>query len=155
MTQESVEALRGVPLVEGLDAQHIDKLAALATEVSFERDQIVFREGEAHNKFYIILSGKVALEIRAPSRVFRVQTLQEGDEFGWSSLMAQGRRHFQARALQRVRALAFDGDEVQAAWREDPVLGVALLSRALRDVSGRLEATRLRLLEIYAPGRSF
>ena len=154
MAKVSVEALRGVSLVEGLEPHHIDKLAALATEVSFERDQIVFREGEAHNKFYIILSGKIALEIRAPSRLFRVQTLQEGDEFGWSSLMNQGRRHFQARALQRVRALAFDGDELQETWREDPALGFALLSRVLRVVSGRLDATRLRLLEIYAPGRA-
>ena len=154
MTQVGVEALRGVSLVEGLEPHYIDKLAALATEVSFERDQIVFREGEAHNKFYIILSGKVALEIRAPSRVFRVQTIQEGDEFGWSSLMVQGRRHFQARALQAVRALAFDGDELQEAWRDDPALGFALLSRVLRVVSGRLEATRLRLLDMYAPGRA-
>jgi len=154
MTQVGVEALRGVSLVEGLEPHYIDKLAALATEVSFERDQIVFREGEAHNKFYIILSGKVALEIRAPSRVFRVQTIQEGDEFGWSSLMVQGRRHFQARALQAVRALAFDGDELQEAWREDPALGFALLSRVLRVVSGRLEATRLRLLDMYASGRA-
>ena len=154
MTQVGVEALRGVSLVEGLEPHYIDKLAALATEVNFERDQIVFREGEAHNKFYIILSGKVALEIRAPSRVFRVQTIQEGDEFGWSSLMVQGRRHFQARALQAVRALAFDGDELQEACGQDPALGVAVLSRVLRVVSGRLEATRLRLLDIYAPDRA-
>jgi CRP-like cAMP-binding protein len=102
MMQVNIEPLHDVSLTEGLDPHHLDKLASLATKVSFERDQIIFREGEAHNKFYIILSGKVALEIRAPSRVFRVQTLQEGDEFGWSALMEQGRRHFEARALRRV-----------------------------------------------------
>ena len=154
MTQAGVEALRGVSLVEGWEPHYVDKLAAMATEVNFEKDQIVFREGEAHNKFYIIVSGRVALEVKVPSRVFRVQTLQEGDEFGWSSMLAQGRRHFQARALQRVRALAFDGDELQAACGEDPVLGFALLSRLLPLVSRRLEATRLRLLDIYAPDRA-
>jgi CRP-like cAMP-binding protein len=154
MIQAGVEALRGISLVEGLHPHHIDKLVALASEVNFEADQIVFREGEARNKLYIVLSGKVALEIKAPSRVFRVDTLQEADEFGWSSMLPQGRRHFQARTLQPVRALAFDGDRLQEACREDPVLGFALLSRPLRVVSERLETTRLRLLDIYAPDRA-
>ena len=152
MTQAGVEVLRGLPLVQGLEARHIDKLGELAAEVSFEKDQIVFREGETHDQFYIILSGKVALEIQAPGRIFRAQIVQEGDEFGWSSMLAGGKKHFQARALQRVRALAFDADQLQKACAEDTTFGYALLSRLLRVVSNRLEATRLRLLDIYAPG---
>ena len=146
-----IEVLRGLPLVEGLEAGHMDKLGTLAAEASFEKDQIVFREGEEHDRFYILLSGKVSLEIQAPGRLFRVQTVQEGDEFGWSSMLAGGRKHFQARALQRVRALVFDGDQLQKACAEDTAFGYALLTRLLRVVSNRLEATRLRLLDIYVP----
>ena len=63
MGQSIVEALRGLPFVEDMDPSHIDRLAAMAKEVGFEEDQVIFREGDTSKLFYIVLSGKVALEI--------------------------------------------------------------------------------------------
>ena len=151
MTEAVLEKLRGLPFAQGMEPHQIGKLAALATEVDFEKDQIIFREGDTHNQFYVVLTGKVALEITAKGRVFRVQTVEAGDELGWSFMLAEAGKHFQARALRRVSALAFDGDQLQKACREDTAFGYELLSRILRIVSSRLQATRLRILEIYAP----
>jgi CRP-like cAMP-binding protein len=151
MTQAVREALRGLPFVEGMESHHIDKLASLATEVGFEKDQIIFRGGESHNQFYLVLFGKVSLEITAPGRVIRVQTVGEGDELGWSFMLTEPGKHFQARALQLVRTLAFEGDRLQETCREDTAFGHELMSRVLRVVSSRLQATRLRILDIYAP----
>ncbi len=151
MGHEVVHALGGLPLIQGLEPSHIERLAALATEASFEKGQVIFRERDAHQWFYIILSGEVALEITAAGRTFRVQTLKAGEELGWSSMLAGERKHFQARALQPVRAAAFDAEKLQSACREDQKFGYAVLSRLLRVVSSRLEATRLRLLDVYAP----
>ena len=142
--------LSGLRLVEAMEPGHVEMLNSLARETAFEKDEIIFTEGGRHNRFYVLLSGKVALEVRARDRVFRVQTVQEGGELGWSSLLADERKHFQARALEPVRALAFEGEELQKACRTDPSFGFALVSRVLRVVSSRLEATRLRLLDIYA-----
>ncbi len=151
MAQAVLETLRTLPFVEGMEPRHVDRLAALATEVNFERDQIIFREGDAHNQFYIIVAGKVSLEITTPGRVLRILVVEDGGELGWSFMLTRGGKHFQARALQRVRALAFDGDQLQVACGEDAAFGYKLMSRVLRVVSSRLQATTSRFLDLDFP----
>ena len=111
--------LRHHPFVAEFEPRHVERLAALAKEVRFDRDHIIFREGDECSEFYLIVNGLVALEIAAPGHTFRVQTLFAGDELGWSALLMGSGKHFQARALERVEALAFEGADLLAACRED------------------------------------
>ncbi len=150
--KETVPAmLRHHPFVAEFESRHIDKLATLAKEVRFERDQIIFREGDDCSEFYLIVTGLVALEIAAPGHTFRVQTLFAGDELGWSALLMGQGKHFQARILERVDALALEGSELLAACKEDPAFGFAFMQRLLEVVARRLQATRLQLLDMYSP----
>ena len=91
---------------------------------SFDRDQIIFREGDASSFFYLILSGKVALEVTALGRTVRVQTVSDGEALGWSSVLPSEGKHFQARALGAVRALVFDGARLRELCEEDCSLGL-------------------------------
>ena len=69
--KETVPAmLRHHPFVAEFEPRHIEKLATLAKEVRFERDQIIFREGDECSEFYLIVTGLVALEIAAPGTRF-------------------------------------------------------------------------------------
>ena len=148
MEQTIVEALRGLPFAEGMQPSHIDRLAAMAREVGFEADQVIFREGDAEKQFFVLLSGKVALEMTTLRGPFRVQTIEAGRELGWSFLLSKTRRHFRARSLERVRALMFEGEEIMKACEDDPVFGYQLTKRVLGVVADRLEATRMRFLDI-------
>ena len=152
MTRETLVAvLQKHPFVGEFQPQHIEKLSALAKEVQFERDNVIFHEGDECHDFYLIVEGRVALEIEAPGHTFRVQTLHEGDELGWSAILMGRGKHFQARALQPVNALAFDGVALLDACRDDPAFGFALMYRMLGVVSERLQATRLQVLDMYSP----
>lgn len=146
-----VEPLKEHAFVSGFRPAHIDRLAAMAHEVHFERDQVIFREGDESSFFYLILSGKVALEVTALGKTLRVQTLREGEELGWSSAMESSAKHFQARALTSVRALVFDGARLREACDEDCAFGYAVMRRLLTVVASRLQAFRLQLLDIYSP----
>ena len=151
MTESVVTLLQRHPFVEEFQPQHIEKLASMATRVRFERDQVIFREGDECGEFYLIMTGLVALEIAAPDHVLRVQTLSAGDELGWSAILMGRRKHFQARALERAEALAFDGGELLVACKQDAVFGYVLMHRLLGVVSERLQATRLQVLDMYSP----
>jgi CRP-like cAMP-binding protein len=151
MTEGVIAMLQRHPFVEEFDAEHVEKLAALATRVRFDRDQIIFREGDECSDFYLIMSGLVALEITAPGHTFRVQTLAAGDELGWSALLMGRGKHFQARGLERVEALALDGGELLARCKRDPQFGFVFMHRLLGVVAERLQATRLQLLDIHSP----
>lgn len=151
MTEGVLGMLQRHPFVEEFQAQHVDQLAALATRVRFDRDQVIFREGDECSDFYLIVSGLVALEIAAPGHTFRVQTLGAGDELGWSAVLMGRGKHFQARGLERVDALAFDGGDVLAACKRDPQFGFVFMHRLLGVVAERLQATRLQLLDMHSP----
>jgi CRP/FNR family transcriptional regulator, cyclic AMP receptor protein len=152
MTKETLVAvLQQHPFVEEFQPEHIERLTTLAKEVKFERDHVIFHEGDECHDFYLIVEGRVALEIEAPGQTFRVQTLHAGDELGWSAILMGRGKHFQARTLQPLDALAFNGEELLAACREDKAFGFALMYRMLGVVSERLQATRLQVLDMYSP----
>ncbi len=65
-------------------------------------------------------------------------------------LMGRG-KHFQARALERVEALAFDGGDLLASCKRDSQFGFVFMHRLLGVVAERLQATRLQLLDMHAP----
>lgn len=151
MTENVMAMLQRHPFVEEFDAGHVEQLATLATRVRFDRDQIIFREGDECSDFYLIVSGLVALEIAAPGHTFRVQTLAAGDELGWSALLMGRGKHFQARGLERVEALALDGGELLARCKRDHQFGFVFMHRLLGVVAERLQATRLQLLDMHSP----
>lgn len=152
MIAQSLQAvLRKHPFVEEFESAHIDRLGAFAKEVRFERDHVVFHEGDECSDFYLIVSGLMALEIEEPGQTLRVQTLAAGDELGWSALLMASGKHFQARALERVEALAFDGPALLEACKADPAFGFAFMYRLLGVVAGRLHATRLQVHDMYSP----
>jgi CRP-like cAMP-binding protein len=139
------------PFVAGLPPRLVEELAPLARAMRFEPNQVIFREGEECHDFFLVVGGRVALEILSGGAPLRVQTVSAGDEFGWSAVLMGRGKHFQARALDTVDAIAFDGLQVMALCREDTALGFEFMHRLLGVVSERLQATRLQLLDMYWP----
>jgi CRP-like cAMP-binding protein len=149
---ETVKALLSkYPFTEELRPDDIQKLCSMGSEVSFRKNEIIFREGDECGVFYLLMSGSVILEMPVSNCVLGIETLGPGDEFGWSTMLMRDRRHFQARAREPVCALAFDGAELIRACKEDPAFGFAFLYRLLGVVSRRMQATRMRLVDTYAP----
>ena len=151
MSQSLLRALEGHPFVFDFSPEHRTRLAALAKEVHFEPDEVIFREGDDYSVFYLLGKGMVALELEVPGHVLRVQTLYAGDVFDWSALLPHAGKHFQARALDAVTALAFEGDHLLASFRADPQFGLVFMLRLMGVVSERLRNTRLQLLDMYSP----
>ncbi len=149
------KALSTSSFLQGLEADHLDKLAAITQPISWSPDQLIFREGEPDDKFYIVTDGLVALEISVPNRG-RVNILTVGPDeiLGWSTVIPNiEKRTASARALQPTRALAVDALELCALCEKDHHLGY-LVFRAVADViASRLKATRIQVLDIYKPGQ--
>jgi len=139
------------PFLKDFKPQQIERLAAQARAVTFAPNQVIFRSGDDCADFYLIVSGRVALEMPVGKNMLRIQTLGDGDEFGFSALIMGRGMTFQARALQRVEALAIDGGHLLEACRADPEFGFSLMRKMLQTVSERLDATRLQLMDTYSP----
>jgi CRP/FNR family transcriptional regulator, cyclic AMP receptor protein len=150
MTSSLQQLLERHPFVLTFEPQHLARLARLAKAVHFDRELVIFHEGDEDADFYLVVKGMVAIEVDAPEHVLRVQTLFEGDEFGWSAVLTGRGKHFQARALEPTDTLAFGGADLLKAFHEDPAFGLAFTLRLLGVVSERLQGTRLQLHDMYS-----
>lgn len=134
----------------GLRPEDLQLIAGCASNVRFAAGGYLFREGDPSNQFYLIRHGKVALEIFSPERgPIPILTLGEGEVLGWSWLVPPYRKQFDARAVELVRATAFDGACIRKKCEEDPRLGYELLKRFAQMIGERLHATRLQMLDVY------
>jgi CRP/FNR family transcriptional regulator, cyclic AMP receptor protein len=137
---------------KGLDEAYLTLIAGCGANVRFEAGQHLGREGDPADRFYAIRQGKVAIDVFVPNRgIVTVQTVSEGELVGWSWLFPPYRWRFDARAVDLVRATSFDGACLRQKCEQDPRMGYELMKRFVRVVSNRLEATRLQLLDVYAP----
>jgi CRP/FNR family transcriptional regulator, cyclic AMP receptor protein len=153
MTPDALELLKKCPLFEGFQPKHLDRLLALAFDARFGKEEVIFKEGEDAGRLYVILSGRVQLEVEFHGRHYPVETLYAGDELGWSSIVHQPRR-FRAKALDPVRAVHFEIKEVREACLADAFFGRAFYERIFAAVIERLQNTRLRLAEVEAEAQS-
>jgi len=135
----------------GLESYYTSLLTGCAANVRFAPGTYIFKEGEEANEFYLIRSGKVALEIFAPHRnPIVVETLGAGDILGWSWLLPPYIWKFHAHAVQDTRAIALDGKCLRTKCEENHDLGYEVLKRFAQIMEQRLEAARLQLLDVYA-----
>ncbi|MCC9306091.1 cyclic nucleotide-binding domain-containing protein [Kitasatospora sp. RB6PN24] len=135
-----------------LTPAHRDRLLALAHDVSFPGGTRIFEEGGEADRFWIVGSGLVALDVHVPGRPEPVvETLGEGELVGWSWLFEPYRWHLGARTRTAVLAREFDARQVRGACEEDPAFGLAVTHCVAQVIARRLQATRTRLLDLYGP----
>ncbi len=138
------------PLFAGLAEEHLAPVTGCARNVVFRPGQLLLREGAPADTFYLLRRGHVAIEVRPPAGgPVVIETVGPGGCVGWSWLFPPYRWHFDARALDQVGAIAVDGACLRGKAEDDPRLGYALSSRVSAVLLERLQATRLRLLDMY------
>ncbi len=138
------------PFFKDLDPRYIQLIAGCAREVTFKAGEFIFREGDPSSHFWLIRSGKISLEVFAPGRgPIMIETLGDGDVMGWSWAVPPYRKQYDARALELTRALEFDAMCIRGKCDEEPKLGYELFKRFSQLIGQRLQATRLRLIDIY------
>ncbi|MFE2076924.1 cyclic nucleotide-binding domain-containing protein [Streptomyces misionensis] len=129
-----------------------DRLTSLAREVSFTVGTRLFEEGRRADRFWIVRTGTVALDLRVPGRRPAViETLGHGELVGWSWHFPPYIWQLGGEATSPVRAWEFDATSVRALCDDDPEFGRAVAVWVGRVVAQRLHASRVRLLDLYAP----
>ena len=142
--------LRDHSFFKDMDAEYLKLIIGCARNVRFGPDELIFRQGEEANNFYLIRHGSVALEVFAPDRgSVTIQTLGEGDVLGWSWLIPPYHWHFDARTIELTRGIALDGKCIRTKCEEDHSLGYELMKRFAHIIEERFHATALQLLDVY------
>ena len=146
--------LREQPLFADLDDAYVELVAGCGTNVRFAAGDTVFAEGATADHFYLVRTGRVAIETSVPGRgAIVIETVTAGEVVGWSWLLPPYRWHFDGRCVEPTAAVRFDGACLRAKLGADPALGYELMRRFAELIVERLQATRFRLLDLYGNGR--
>lgn len=136
------------PLFAGLKPRQLSALNENAMRMSYKAGEIIFSEGDPANRFYLIQSGKVAIESSgselAPPML--IEAVGPGDLLGWSWLFPPYYCHFDARAIEPTTAIFFYGTRLRQLCDDDSEFGYELMKRIACVVIRRLQAARRRLL---------
>jgi CRP-like cAMP-binding protein len=146
--QSLYELIARQPFFEGLAGLQLQVLAESALAMQFEAGQSILQEGGPANRFYIILEGKVALnlEVDAQGTTLPIQTLGPGDDIGWSWLFPPYSVHFGASALERTKTIFFYGTRLREQCEQDHELGYQLMKRISKVATQRLQAMQQSLI---------
>lgn len=153
MEPETIDTLlANHPFFAGLGESTLKFIAGCGRNVHFDAGDYICREGDEADRFYALRHGRAAIEIHVPGRgAITIQTVHEGEMLGWSWLFPSHKWQFDVRAIEVVRATSFDGNCLRGKCDGDPALGYEMMKRLAHVVEQRLEATRLQLLDLYAP----
>ena len=141
------QAVAAHPFLMAISEHHIRLLADSASRTTFEAGQLIFREGETANRFYLIEDGKVALEATGKEdEPVSIDVIGAGELLGWSWLFPPFVWHFSARAVEPTNAIFFYGTVLREYCDADPSLGFELFKRMSEVMIKRLQSARTQLL---------
>jgi CRP-like cAMP-binding protein len=147
------ELLAEHPFLAGMPASWLEPLSYQANRSARHAGARLFQEGRPARHFWLIDQGTVALDMHLPGRGdVVVETLGPGTVVGWSWLFPPYTWHFGAVAVTETQAIEFDAAGVLRLCENDPALGYDLSRRFMGVLLDRLQATRVRLLDLYGPG---
>jgi CRP-like cAMP-binding protein len=144
--------LKQIPWLAELKPEHFNRLAGLATLRNVQAGQDLFKEGDIDTNFYIVIEGRVALDIFVPHRgKVRIATVEPMELIGWSAVTPVVRhRTASATVVQPGHLACFNAGKVRQICEEDHDFGYIFMVHIANIIAGRLTATRFQLLDIFA-----
>ena len=104
--------LREVPLFSEMDEQEVAGIRAIMQEIKFKPGQVIIREGEMGDLFYVVTEGHAEVIIRdADGTELLLQEVGPGGFFGELSMLTNEPRAARVRASDHVTTLALERDE--------------------------------------------
>ncbi|MCK5837119.1 MAG: Crp/Fnr family transcriptional regulator [Desulfobacula sp.] len=140
--------LKTISLFSGLSDEHLEKIAAIATTLKFDKGEMIFHEGDKGDGFYMVDKGKIKvfklsfdgkeqiLHIYGPGNIFGEVPAFEGKNFPASSM-----------TLEKSDILFLPRDKFVTLITNTPGLGLNMLadlSRRLREFTVQIENLSLK-----------
>jgi CRP-like cAMP-binding protein len=132
-----VDALANIHLFRGLKPEGLQRIAEIASEETFARNTVIFREGEEGDKLYLL-----ALAVLGP-----------GDAFGEMSLVDDFPRSADARVHEKCRCLVLSREAMEDLLFLDKDLAYEFLWNTVKVLSARLRETNDKMTFLSTSGK--
>ena len=143
---EEVELLRNIPLFSKLEPSKLKLLAFTAERITYEPDQVLFKQGDVGDAAYIIVDGAAKVLVDTPDGELEVAALGRNDFVGEIAILCDVPRTATVRASAKTVTLRITKDLFFRLVAEFPEMSVEIM----RELASRLEHTTQQLREALA-----
>src|SRR6056297_3289763 len=126
------DSLRSMLILENLSDEMLDLLIPFIDVREYEAREVIFREGDRSDYFYMIKSGKVLLEKRISSKItVSIASIKPGLSFGWSALLSDPLR-LDAVCSEASTIYTLDAKESMKLTEDNPKMGYLIYRNLIR-----------------------
>jgi CRP/FNR family cyclic AMP-dependent transcriptional regulator len=144
----SLEELKKIYLLANLSNAMVEKLRPITGVRTYEDREIIFREGQKADDFYMLLSGKVLLEVEASETIMiALGSIKPGYSFGWSALLPESSYTAFAMCAEPSEVVVVPGEGFLALLDEDHHMGYRIMEGVVRILKKRLERRTSQFLK--------
>lgn len=140
-TLDRILLLREVPMFAGLSPEDLEKIAEVADEFLYFKEELLCSEGEPGNTLFIIASGKVDVVKNFESGQKVLATHGANEYVGEMAILESAPRSASLRANGDARVLVINGDAFKAILLDRPEVAISVLqnmSSRLRELNARV-----------------
>jgi CRP-like cAMP-binding protein len=124
-------------LLMGTSMDFVKKFMDISQMISHEKGDVLFREKDQARYFYVLLNGRVKLGVgETDAAVYDVR--QNGEAFGWSSLIGRDVYSASAECLEPTTLLKTDSVKLWKILEIDPANGVIFFKQLAATLGNRL-----------------
>ena len=148
------ELLAQINIFAGLQPAYLKRIAAVGIREKYDADAVIFSEGAAGEKMYLILNGAVRISRQVPGMGEEaLAVLRAGNYFGEMSLVDDSPRSADARAHEATELLVLKKDDLEDLLFVDRDLAYDLLWNFVRTLTGRLRDTNDKMTFLAVTNR--
>jgi len=142
-----------MPIFDGLDQANLKKIDTLFEMGTYEKDQMIFEQGQLATHLYVLLKGEVLIRYKPyDGPALNVARIQAGGVFGWSAAMRRSSYTSGAEALVQCEVARLCGEELHQLCETHPDIGILVLERLAGVIAERLRSTHSQILSILCEG---
>ena len=124
-------------LLLGVSMDFVKKFMDNSEMVSNDKGDVLFREKDAARFFYTQLKGRVKLSISEGGHTVH-ETRQNGESFGWSSLIGREVYSASAECIEATKLLKTDSKKLTLLLEKDPANGLIFFKHLAATLGNRL-----------------
>ncbi len=144
------QALRECQVFQRLTDDQLEKISTLCSREVYEAGATIFKAGSMAERLFVVVEGKVALQMEVPTEHLRkritVDTIRKGDLFGWSGIVEPYIYTLSAVCLQTATLLSIDAQKLSSLLKEDCPIAYEVFQGLNHIISSRLHDTRQLLV---------
>lgn len=151
MDQETRQDIAGYRLFEGLAPAEVDAVTACGQVVHFHPGQTVIEESAASWDLYVVLEGRISVEMAIHSHGSEVERSQQlalfrkGEVFGDMAFVRGARRSASVTTVDEFTAMVFNRDTLYRLFDDNARIGYIVMRNLARIMSERVMALNFLL----------